>query len=66
MVSTLNSDEMKKDWRDFRIGDIIECRDKVGKWYEATVCEAKVDNILIHFKGWVDTWDGKWRPLNCF
>jgi hypothetical protein len=48
-----------KDWNDFAIGDVFECQDTVGKWYESTIRDVKPDTIHVHFRGWADTWDGK-------
>jgi hypothetical protein len=48
------SEEVKqaKDWRDFAVGDIIDARDTVNRWYESTVLYVNPDRVCIHFNGW--------------
>ena len=40
-----------RDWRDFRVGDIIDAQDTVKKWYESTVLKVREDAIFVHFNG---------------
>jgi hypothetical protein len=47
-----------KDWKDFEIGDHVDCQDTVGKWYESKVRDVKPDTVYIHFLGWAESWDG--------
>jgi len=44
-------------WRNFKVGDVIDCEDAVGKFYESTVRAVKPDEVFIHFNGWADRWD---------
>lgn len=49
----------RRDWRDFRVGDLVDCRDREGVWYESLirdVNEAK-GTVHVHFLGWEVVWD---------
>lgn len=48
---------MERDWRDFRVGDVIDALDTQQKWYESTVRDVKDDQILVHYNNWDSKWD---------
>ena len=35
----------------------IDCKDHLGKWYQAFVIETADDGIAVHFSGWSQIWD---------
>ena len=43
-----------KDWRNFQVGDTIDARDTVGKWYESTVRNVREGEVFVHYHGWQD------------
>lgn len=47
----------EKDWRDFQVGDVIDCRDSQNTWYESEIKEVKEGKIYVHFKGWAEKWN---------
>jgi ubiquitin C-terminal hydrolase len=51
----------ERDWRDFRVGDIIDARDTVNKWYESTVRDVRPTEVYVHYNGWPKDWD-EWVP----
>eukprot|EP00455_Lapot_gusevi_P006773 TRINITY_DN128_c0_g1_i2.p1 TRINITY_DN128_c0_g1~~TRINITY_DN128_c0_g1_i2.p1 ORF type:complete len:941 (-),score=443.20 TRINITY_DN128_c0_g1_i2:252-3074(-) len=53
----------EKNFRDFEIGDDIDCKDSMGKWYESTIRDIKDGKVLVHFKGWQSKWD-EWLEFN--
>jgi len=50
-------------WRKFKVGDVIDCEDSVGGFYESTVREVKADEVKVHFNGWADRYD-EWISKN--
>ncbi len=42
----------EQSFREFEVGDLVDAKDKVGKWYEAVVRDIKDDRVLIHYNGW--------------
>eukprot|EP00478_Filoreta_tenera_P000006 GABV01000006.1.p1 GENE.GABV01000006.1~~GABV01000006.1.p1 ORF type:complete len:453 (-),score=229.42 GABV01000006.1:1245-2603(-) len=46
-----------KDWRDFAVGDLVDCVDTMGKWYESTITDVKDKTVFVHFNGWSKKWD---------
>ncbi|XXQ37928.1 Ubiquitin carboxyl-terminal hydrolase [Plasmodiophora brassicae] len=48
---------VERDWRDFRVGDVIDALDTQQKWYESTVRDVKDDQILVHYNNWDSKWD---------
>jgi len=49
------------EWTQFKVGDMIDCKDFKGYWYESTVLEVKEDSIKVHYNGWSTSWD-EWVP----
>lgn len=39
------------------VGAQISGKDKVGKWYNATVRGIRGSSVHLHFEGWADKWD---------
>jgi ubiquitin carboxyl-terminal hydrolase 4/11/15 len=50
-----------RDWRDFRIGDLVDAMDKMNRWYESTVRDVKEEKVFIHYNNWPSKWD-EWIP----
>lgn len=46
-----------RNWRDFEEGDVVDCCDSVGNWYEAVVIDVEEDQVFIHYEGWPNLWD---------
>ncbi len=44
-------------WSALRIGDVIDCRDSEGAWFEAQVRGVRPDGVAVHFLGWPTIWD---------
>lgn len=46
------------------VGDIIDVKDTVGKWYEASILEMKgPTQIRIHYLNWAAAWDGEFSSI---
>lgn len=43
----------------FYIGDTIDVKDTVNKWYQASILAINSDRIKIHYLQWADAWDGE-------
>jgi len=56
---------VKKNFRDFEVGDHVDAQDTVDKWYESEVVEVNEEKqqVLIHFIGWNAKWD-IWFPFD--
>ena len=58
-----------KFWRDFQVGDVIDCQDMYGKWYEADVLKVapatatRPSRLYVHYHGWNPRWD-EWIPVD--
>ena len=44
-------------FRQFSIGDKLDARDTVQKWYESIVRDVKDGKVFIHFNNWDAKWD---------
>ena len=44
-------------FRQFAIGDKLDARDTVQKWYESIVRDVKDGKVFIHFNNWDAKWD---------
>ena len=44
-------------FRQFSIGDKIDARDTVQKWYVSNVRDVKEGKVFIHFTSWDTKWD---------
>lgn len=45
------------DWMNFKVGQVIDCKDCKGKWYESTILEVEEERIYVHYEGWSSVWD---------
>jgi len=41
----------------FEKGTSLDVLDTVSKWYESEIKEIRDDKVLVHYKGWPETWD---------
>lgn len=43
----------------YQVGDVLDARDKEGKWYASEVIDAKPDgsSYRVHYAGWDDKWN---------
>ena len=44
-------------WRDFKIGDRCDARDRGWEWTECEVIAVQEQRIRVHFVGWSSEWD---------
>jgi hypothetical protein len=51
------------NWRDFQVGDLIDCRDTVNKWLPSIVRVVKDGKIRVHYLNWDEKWDD-WLPVD--
>lgn len=58
----LREDE-NPNWRNFKIGDLVDALDTTKKWFESTVRDVKDDKVLIHYNNWSSKWD-EWINVN--
>ena len=56
-IKRKNKRKAQRKFRDFEDGDIIDCKDTMGDWYESVVLDVKDDQVLIHYEGWPNVWD---------
>jgi ubiquitin C-terminal hydrolase len=56
---------VKKNFRDFEVGDHVDALDTSNKWYESEVVEVKKDQrkVMIHFINWPSRWD-EWMDFD--
>jgi hypothetical protein len=47
----------------FRIGQMIDARDKLGRWCIAEIKEFESDRALVHYIGWEGKWD-RWVEID--
>jgi hypothetical protein len=47
----------------FKAGELVDCLDKLNKWYESTIREIKDGKVLIHYNEWPSRWD-EWIPVD--
>lgn len=53
----------ERAFRDFSVGDELDAKDKVGKWYESLVREVKGGQVFVHYKGWASKWN-EWLSVD--
>ena len=43
----------------YQVGDVLDARDKEGKWYASEIIDAKPDgsSYRVHYAGWDDKWN---------
>lgn len=46
-----------RDWKQFEVGQLIDAKDREGKWFEAVITELEEDRIHVHYNGWESKWD---------
>ena len=46
-IKRKNKRKAQRKFRDFEDGDIIDCKDTMGDWYESVVLDVKDDQVLI-------------------
>ena len=46
-----------RGWRDFKVGDRCDARDRGWEWTECEVIAVKGRTIRVHFVGWSAEWD---------
>eukprot|EP00468_Gymnochlora_sp_CCMP2014_P003771 CAMPEP_0167756956 /NCGR_PEP_ID=MMETSP0110_2-20121227/9667_1 /TAXON_ID=629695 /ORGANISM="Gymnochlora sp., Strain CCMP2014" /LENGTH=814 /DNA_ID=CAMNT_0007643111 /DNA_START=463 /DNA_END=2907 /DNA_ORIENTATION=+ len=46
-----------KDWRDFEVGDYIDCEDTQSKFLPAVIKKVRGGKIQVHYVGYSDKWD---------
>ena len=56
-IKRKNKRKAQRRFRDFEDGDIIDCKDTMGDWYESVVLDVKDNQVLIHYEGWPNVWD---------
>jgi hypothetical protein len=56
-IKRKNKRKAQRKFRDFEDGDIIDCKDTMGDWYESAVLDIKDGQVLIHYEGWPNVWD---------
>ena len=49
--------EEPASFRQFTVGDQLDARDAMLRWYVSVVREVKEGKVLIHFAGWKAKWD---------
>jgi hypothetical protein len=56
---------IKKNFRDFEVGDVVDAKDTVGKWYESEIKEINTEKkqVFVHYIGWAPKWD-RWLPMD--
>jgi len=54
-----------QDFRDFQVGDVVDAKDTVNKWYEAEVVQVDHEKkqVFIHYINWPARWD-RWLPMD--
>ena len=46
-IKRKNKRKAQRKFRDFEDGDIIDCKDTMGDWYESVILDVKDDKVLI-------------------
>ena len=54
-----------QDFRNFEVGDTLDAKDTVNKWYEAEIEAINVKNqsIFVHYIGWGVQWN-QWIQMD--
>lgn len=55
----------KKDFRNFEVGDIVDAKDSVQKWYESEIRDINTEKklVLVHYINWAPRWD-RWIAMD--
>jgi len=56
---------VKQNYRDFEVGDIVDAKDTVGKWYESEIKEVNHEKkqVFVHYINWAPKWD-RWIAMD--
>lgn len=60
---TLSSSDIESLLEGFKVGEVVNCKDTVGDWLNASIIKIENNTVLIHYTGWPNKWD-EWVGIN--
>lgn len=53
----LEANQSPSNWREFKVGDVVDAKDAQGNWYQAHLLKIDGDRVRVHYENWDSKWD---------